>query len=577
MMMNLFFSSFITLLLPWGGQSAVIRDSSLLGKNSVPVLGRGFSRSSGSFYSSCMIVDYSAMNNPTFDYSQHTITLNSSGAGSFTTDNIVEFQDLVSYAWMDSRISELITSSEISNTFVTATAITVTKYYRSIKDGGSRPLDFVSDILNNGDFVTFFQVCGPSYVQSITRTGEILALFSYQGTSEVQEALERNINNVVSTDDTSEDLNFDLRISAKAVGMYLVENSPSLIINSLDQFEDFVGAALESVMNADTGLVSSIEIIDWANNDFFQSAARLPVESGGVGDSTAAVQASLGVSIRKFNLMSNSEHLIRLMDLMRKRTDTVASLQSCMYSVMNIRRMYDKHILANTMCTTEGDDTCVKWSVEELRCKILGEDSDSDVSESRYLTSRKLSEVRRFIQQVFLPCASSLSADDRQIRGGMIQTTHWASLPACSSKINCLDENSVLPVSAASCVPDEDAQVTEILQVCPPDYDETRPVLTRLNYERLQAIPGSTCYTEDSIIMDEEECRNAGRLLGGTAGGDIYISNSEYAQHCIMLNNNIYLNTGADTNGITNPYGVAPICKETVYSCENQEYSLPSE
>merc|ERR1711971_1389910 len=112
-----------------------------------------------------------------------------------------------------------------------------------------------------------------------------------------------------------------------------------------------------------------------------------------------------------------------------------------MYSVLNIRRMYDKHILVNTVCTTEGDDTCVKWTVEELRCKILGEDSDSDVSESRYLTSRKLSEARRFIQEVFLPCASSLSADDRQIRGGMIQTTHWASLPTCFSKINCLDDN----------------------------------------------------------------------------------------------------------------------------------------
>merc|ERR1712037_740134 len=197
-------------------------------------------------------------------------------------------------------------------------------------------------------------------------------------------------------------------------------------------------------------------------------------------------------------------------------------------------------------------------------------------SESRYLTSRKLSEARRFIQEVFLPCASSLSADDRQIRGGMIQTTHWASLPTCFSKINCLDDNSVLPEVGESCVPDEDSHVTEILQVCPPHHDEARPVLTRSNYERLRAIPGSTCYTQDSIITDEEECRNAGRLLGGTAEGDILISNPEYAQHCIMLNNNIYLNTEADTNGIPNPYGVTPICKETVYSCENQEYSLPS-
>jgi len=162
-----------------GASGRTISDWRIQNRDITPVLGRGYSVATGSLQSSCLIVN--ERTKPSYDFDYFFTEIRSS---TDTTDRSTWSEQIklsYGYQWVKGTVDRDRKSQSESRTqtykhYIIATMRTE-RYYSSIDEIHAELSDDARDLLQSGQYISFFQACGPNYIRSINRAAEITAIF----------------------------------------------------------------------------------------------------------------------------------------------------------------------------------------------------------------------------------------------------------------------------------------------------------------------------------------------------------------------------------------------------------------
>ncbi|MBT7410991.1 MAG: hypothetical protein HN826_14935 [Methylococcales bacterium] len=355
----------------------IIKDNRITDKALTPVLGRGYSISTNTFQSLCMGDVQTTTPSYDFDYEFKMYTDESSQSGSAASDisSAHNFSfglklniGIVSGSFAGASKS----SSDKSSSVRTATKkkyvymvvnLRVKTYYASLDESKSKMSASASTLLTNNDIPGFFASCGPYYVRSLGREASYLSVFrfnsessstdrdfaydlankaqgfgsfrvnlgifsfggSYSSKSQSSSSGASSFNRSMSRRQTT--------IFSTARGMGKNEDA-SLISYDMATYKEAVKQAFISMQNANTGKVSTMEVVPWVENTDFQSLIKLDTETvqevklGGAGQAAIA-EKKVPLYRKKYILNLNAEFLSEINRVDRMLMNNYYKAKTC--------------------------------------------------------------------------------------------------------------------------------------------------------------------------------------------------------------------------------------------------------
>ena len=188
------------------------------------------------------------------------------------------------------------------------------RYYSSLREEVSPLSADASALLQEQDYVGFFQACGPNYVRGIRRAQEVTAIFEYEsetssGSSEYTDSIKSSTSNTntnrrqrgdtTTTTQTTVDVytsknthtkstfnkeNESVKITIYGYGLGLGDTSAeALVANNIDEFHKVMKYAFQimtqSANSYQIGQVYGMEIVPWVDNISYQVLAGITQES----------------------------------------------------------------------------------------------------------------------------------------------------------------------------------------------------------------------------------------------------------------------------------------------------------
>jgi len=273
------------------------------------ILGRGFSTSTGEVYSSCIKVDGGKRDlPPSYDIESFTtvIPVRRMTDGTFVRDGHPEDEGRLSsklgWDWIRGTVDEDLNRFHRGGTSLTPDAgVGVPQYvagtvsFRFVTEkedkfsntlgNDGKLVKGAAEFLRKGNYVGFFQMCGPGYVRSIRRESEISSVFRYLGDknegerSEFADMLRKRIDNGSWTGgnynlfrdaDRLEYHSFypTLTVSIRAYGISFHSNhyhgNGIMFVKSMDQYMEVINSALSGTHSPEAGTVAALEVVPWS-------------------------------------------------------------------------------------------------------------------------------------------------------------------------------------------------------------------------------------------------------------------------------------------------------------------------
>uniref|UniRef100_A0A7S1BJC4 Uncharacterized protein n=1 Tax=Corethron hystrix TaxID=216773 RepID=A0A7S1BJC4_9STRA len=325
----------------------------------------------------------------------------------------------------------------------------------------------------------FFQACGPSFIRSMRRSCEFSTLFDLK-TEEatdtatldyiIQSAGSSISDSTVIAESTSSE---DLTISMTAYGID-ISSSNAFMARSFDAYGDVLDAAFKSCMDPNVGLVKSIEVVPWVNNVQFQNIAKLDrsLETG-----TAEQSRMLSPFLRRFNLITNAEHVGRLAEVLRHRMTTFGMVMKCLAAANafphldNNRELLDKYHTCPLNRSTPCPAYTGQMTLFDLKEALRGIDSSG-----KYLIERMADNINDYIEHYMTPCLTDMTSEAFGVVGGNMQSQHWIRMDGCL-EVSCVFVGVKWDPSTNKCVADapEDNLDYTVDRFCAPKFSTGRP------------------------------------------------------------------------------------------------------
>jgi len=438
-----------------------------------PVLGRGYSVATGSLQSSCLTVNHRTK--PSYDFDYFLTEIESDTDVTWSS----KFKNTYSYSWVkdtvdsDRKKYQAKTRSEMYTHYIIATMRTE-RYYSSVDENKAELSDDARNLLESGQFISFFQACGPNYIRSINRAAEITAIFSYEsseksGNSQFESELKKDLKgyyNEKSSGKYKRKIDYNqqrnsLTISIKAHGLGLNEDGAvSMIASSMDDFEDVMNFAFKSMQTEGIGMVQGVEIVPWVDNPQFQVAAGLADtlqvcdddEDEKKGDNEKEKCSTFPIEMKKMTLSSNAEFIATLNRVMMAAIDNLYNLQNCQ------SLLYDfSEADANKLLVNHKTDDASSITVNELKQKV-----------DKKALSNAQEYVQKYTKYFYGPCMQALSNDYAGQKGGTVMVKNWFSTEQCQD-ITCTAMGAIIGEDGKCSMSEgEDVSRLTIEQYCMP-------------------------------------------------------------------------------------------------------------
>mmetsp|Transcript_20659 Transcript_20659/g.46860 ORF Transcript_20659/g.46860 Transcript_20659/m.46860 type:complete len:369 (-) Transcript_20659:480-1586(-) len=337
----------------WG---SVVRGGAIQDKSVTPLLGRGYSIQTNSMASTCLSIEATVRPTYDFDYKMFQVQSASSVVG--------RLSGTLGAKWLEGEMRKFTRADAIAagdssdedaeTTFFVVNHIAIDRYYSSVQDESAVIVPAAAEMLDNGFISQFFTSCGPSYIRSIRRTAESNTLIAYRSSG--SDTFGQNIVNAfdqpdqVDTTNTSRLQNSSsfrsLIIKMKADGLSGKDsaNRKTLAIRGLEDFATKLRSVLNIMADEEVGVVKSVEVIPWVANPFFLTRIKIAqkVPAAQNGD-------NLSVLSRKFNLISNAEHIARIEAMLNKKMVVQEKIMMCTGELVKLMTFRDQK-LVNYKC-----------------------------------------------------------------------------------------------------------------------------------------------------------------------------------------------------------------------------------
>ncbi|MDC0254903.1 hypothetical protein OAK75_08390 [Bacteriovoracales bacterium] len=308
--------------------SRVIKDNRLDDRGRTPSLGRGYSVTTNTLQSLCYkSVDVTV---PSYDlrYTFKEIEEGWESHHSYDVSTTASY----SYWFLKANVTAHASGSADSKKFYhyIYAKIDLDSYYNSLNEATSEMSDSAVKLLEDKDVVGFFDACGPYYVRSIGRHSSFLALLRYSTEEDKRDATyEANLHaelkgffgsgsvdvkSKVEDSSTHQKKELNITIWAQGLGKDKLAN---LIPTDIESFKKTVQESILTMQDANTGIITSLEIVPWIENTDFQQHLKLEKE-----ENRLKYQ-------EKKNLMGNSEIIAEIDRIDRGQMDTYYKMKNC--------------------------------------------------------------------------------------------------------------------------------------------------------------------------------------------------------------------------------------------------------
>mmetsp|Transcript_7788 Transcript_7788/g.16912 ORF Transcript_7788/g.16912 Transcript_7788/m.16912 type:complete len:543 (-) Transcript_7788:42-1670(-) len=317
-----------------------------------PAIGRGYSLATGMMFSKCFHAPLSTA--PSFDYTYQFTEIGNRQSYDTNTLTASDIPILV-----PSPVGVIVGNVHQNDANSTATTtsthriqavMSVDKYYESADESTSYILPQAEALLQSGSYISFIQSCGPMFIRGIRRVSQINAMFRYETKSSISSESETthvivlaaaalpvpgagafNSYDYEQTDKMA--LDDKMQIEIQGFGLDLSSpNAHSLMCNSMAEFQLALQTGYAAMLNPQTGVVKSIEVVPWANNIQFQLLAKIQtvLTYPTINADGDTVIKKFPTEIKRFNFLANAEHIAKMEEISRYKYNMINHLQNCM-------------------------------------------------------------------------------------------------------------------------------------------------------------------------------------------------------------------------------------------------------
>eukprot|EP00587_Corethron_hystrix_P003076 CAMPEP_0113317718 /NCGR_PEP_ID=MMETSP0010_2-20120614/12512_1 /TAXON_ID=216773 ORGANISM="Corethron hystrix, Strain 308" /NCGR_SAMPLE_ID=MMETSP0010_2 /ASSEMBLY_ACC=CAM_ASM_000155 /LENGTH=696 /DNA_ID=CAMNT_0000174751 /DNA_START=118 /DNA_END=2205 /DNA_ORIENTATION=+ /assembly_acc=CAM_ASM_000155 len=460
------------------------------------MLGRGFSADNGSFMATC--VDAKSSGQTSFELDNYFVEINS--RQTYTEDIAGKFQNSLVYSWATGQIEEEYLKADAENEAISASGIRryphfiisvfrIEKSSDSIDDSISGDLvEDSKDLLTRGEFVSFFQNCGPSFVRSISRAGELGVLFSYFSAEEEKSLnFSRKVEKVIKGFSTStggeesgdaqssgqkafDDLkntNFydSMTVKQRAIGIGNNLNSEgTVLVRSVIEVKNAMNFAYKSMQQEGSGIVFSIDYLQWSQSPMFQDAGNLDQQlienvcTDNAGGEQVCVDRVLSSTTKRYNIGVNSEFIVRVEGIYEQKLNRNNNLQKCInklegMSEIELNSIAVNHVTSHTIIeitdaieVMEGsqqtgvavDADTIAIRLRRLKHLLMGSEEGTGAGATglnTFFYQRMTQGLNDYIQNFYIECLDALRANDINFPGGSILSKDYSNIGVCSNPV----------------------------------------------------------------------------------------------------------------------------------------------
>jgi len=434
----------------------IVRDAAIQDHDITPVLGRGYSVATGALQSTCL--EFVDTTKPTYDYDYFFTEISSADEQKNSKEWSGNIQASLSYGWAKSHVES--TSRKLGETntqnkmhYIIATMKTE-RYYSSVDETSSQLSASALSLLEDGQYLSFFQACGPNYIRGIRRVAEVTTIFAYESTGETRnDEFETNLKADISgygqkasvgagfvQKTESNSLSSTLTITIKAFGLGLNEGGAnSMIARTMDDYKAIMDFSFKSMQTVGVGIVKGIEIVSWVENPQFQVAAKLgdtlqECEEEEEGDRDMAQNplcTTVSLEMKKMTLSSNAEYVATMNSVMRMNIDKLYNTQHCRSILHGFPSDCKERVLINHqrdggfISNNERSGSESSMTVQELKKQL-----DKAVMDKQQVN------LKGYMKEFYSPCMAALSDDYGGQKGGTSLVKPWFMLDKCQD-VSC--------------------------------------------------------------------------------------------------------------------------------------------
>jgi hypothetical protein len=319
----------------------VIRDAMISDTGITPVLGRGYSIATNTYQSICLVD--TPKTKPSYNFVYNFAEIDSSG--SETKDMSVNAKASGRYTNPVVNVTGDVSSNYTDSSNTTwfkhsiKVSIDIDVYYASVDEAKAKLAEAPTKLLQTNDLPGFFDACGPYYLRSISRRATYLSVFTYESKENKRDTtFENNLKlqitsavAEVSTDVTVKggfkSQMSEKRTTIRSYGFGLGKDERAdLIAYDITTFKAAIKSAFLSMQNDDVGIVTSIEVVPWAENPLFQALVVLP--NAEITDETGQ-KKNVSPYAQKRILSLNSEFLAELDRAARSKLNIFYKAKMC--------------------------------------------------------------------------------------------------------------------------------------------------------------------------------------------------------------------------------------------------------
>mmetsp|Transcript_23154 Transcript_23154/g.52909 ORF Transcript_23154/g.52909 Transcript_23154/m.52909 type:complete len:465 (-) Transcript_23154:255-1649(-) len=425
-----------------------------------PVLGRGYSTSTGKQFGSC--IRPQSYNTPIIDYSYFWAEIDSATSaedglsGKMSTTKSLGY--LIEEISAD-RKGGISLQHIILVLMFEHNGLTFTDENVSLKT------DVASWATDNDKLFDFFTVCGPGYIRTIKKVAELAVIFAYP--TEFGE-WSPDYNNAIITD-TESAINmadnvggydegpfrltdmwqyaWDLRIRMRAIGMNMPEDSGYMLDMTMNGLPVSMLHAFKAMRDDGAGVVAGIDVVPWT--DHLSSLHSFS-------------------TFEAHTLSLNAEFLSSLNDVLKKKTALAETAMRCKIEVSREYLSSGQTLLGNRQITAHslaGSYTCETAAATAISANdllFMNVNRLNDLFKGVIITTY-MARLQSYITHVYQSCTTALKND--------FTDRIWFDIPECNN-MECLrvDSDASENAGVVTCIQEETETVNFIKLVesfCP--------------------------------------------------------------------------------------------------------------
>ncbi|MBT4527383.1 MAG: hypothetical protein HOC24_12595 [Deltaproteobacteria bacterium] len=281
----------ITFLAQIYASPRLITDNRIENLNGFPSIGRGYNLQSNRLQSMCF--SKLVKNKPTFDlnYDVEEVTqeffadIPEVGKKRLEKINVHFF---VNKYYKKNELDSTQATQQLKNLLV---RVEIRNYYHALDETQSQISSSARQLLENQEYVTFFNSCGQHYVRSVGSFSSYLALLQYRLTTNEKsdkafaQRIEKGLFNF--SGDKKVEKGFSkaaeargMRVFVQALGLSKGE-LVNLVPVDINQFRTTVQDTVKLMQDPSSGLVSYIEVVPWVENPELSVFISSGIQGGG--------------------------------------------------------------------------------------------------------------------------------------------------------------------------------------------------------------------------------------------------------------------------------------------------------